>query len=44
MRIVNLVEIFFAPDYKPTVHLCDDCTKDLKKFISNIDKKEVTAE
>ena len=42
---VNLVEITFDPGYNPTIaHLCDNCVKDLKKFISNIDMKEVTAE
>lgn len=41
---VNLVEIFFNPDYRPTVHLCNDCVEDLKKFISKIDMKEVMNE
>lgn len=41
---VNLVEIFFNPDYRSTVHLCNDCKEDLKKFISNIDIKEVKDE
>lgn len=42
---INLVEILFDPAYKSTsTHLCNDCVEDLKKFISNINIKEVTAE
>lgn len=42
---INSVGILFDPAYRSIdVHLCNDCVKDLKKFISNADIKEVTAE
>lgn len=41
---VNLVEILFNYDGKQITHLCNDCVEDLKKFISNIDIKEVVNE
>ena len=43
---VNAVEILFDVGYRPTaIHLCNDCVKELKKFItvdiSSILKEEV---
>ncbi len=41
---VNLVEISFDYNCKQITHLCNDCVEDIKKFISNIDIKEVSTE
>lgn len=42
---LNAIEILFDPAYKSTsAHLCNDCAEDLKKFISNINIKEVKNE
>ena len=42
---LNTIEILFDPAYGSTsAHLCNNCVEDLKKFISNINIKEVKNE